>query len=278
LSRRNDLESQRHSLDEISEIMNAMKTLAYMETRKLMDFIDAQQAVVNNMEAAATDFLSFHNHLLPNINAEVSVYLLIGTERGFCGDINQHLLRQFETIFRQKSPLSTPKLIVVGRKLQLLLDNDKRVTALIKGASVAEDVASVLEEVTQQLEKLQIQFGALNVYGLYQEDNSNITVKKLLPPFLSLKNTGVSFSHPPLLNLTPAEFLLALTEHYLLAALHEILYTSLMAENHRRLAHLDGAVQYLEEESQQLLRRSNTLRQEEITEEIEVILLSADSV
>ena len=50
-----------------------------------------------------------------------------------------------------------------------------------------------------------------------------------------------------------------------------------MAENHRRAQHLEGAIRHLDEESGELKRRSNALRQEEIIEEIEVILLSATS-
>ena len=59
------------------------------------------------------------------------------------------------------------------------------------------------------------------------------------------------------------------------AALHEMLYSSLMAENHHRVAHLEGAVRHLDSEATKLAHRCNTLRQEEIIEEIEVILLSA---
>jgi F-type H+-transporting ATPase subunit gamma len=67
-----------------------------------------------------------------------------------------------------------------------------------------------------------------------------------------------------------------LVHHYLFAALHEIFYTSLMAENQRRIQHLEGAIQRLEEKNENLARKSRTLRQEEITEEIEVILLSVE--
>jgi len=81
-----------------------------------------------------------------------------------------------------------------------------------------------------------------------------------------------------LLQLTPVQFLLEFSEQYLFASLHEMLYTSLMAENHRRITHLEGAVRHLEEESRELSLRSNILRQEEITEEIEVILLSASNL
>ena len=65
-------------------------------------------------------------------------------------------------------------------------------------------------------------------------------------------------------------------EQYLFARLHELLYSSLLAENQARMEHLESAVQRLERKSVELLRKRNVLRQEEITEEIEVIMLSAE--
>jgi len=59
---------------------------------------------------------------------------------------------------------------------------------------------------------------------------------------------------------------------------YEIFYTSLLAENHQRVQHLEGAVKHLDDESAKLRRQINARRQEEIIEEIEVILLSAASL
>ena len=56
--------------------------------------------------------------------------------------------------------------------------------------------------------------------------------------------------------------------------LHEIFYSALMAESRARLAHLESTLQRLERDHTDLLRRRNVLRQEEITEEIEVLMLS----
>jgi F-type H+-transporting ATPase subunit gamma len=50
----------------------------------------------------------------------------------------------------------------------------------------------------------------------------------------------------------------------------------LMAENQKRLHHLEGAVQHLDSEIVRLQRKSQIFRQEEITEEIEVILLNSE--
>ena len=93
---RRQLELHRHGLGEIRDIMNAMKNLAYMETRKLARFLDAQQAVVASIEEAAGDFLEFYPETLPASVGATPVYLLIGAERGFCGDFVHPLVDQLE--------------------------------------------------------------------------------------------------------------------------------------------------------------------------------------
>ncbi|MEN8108633.1 MAG: F0F1 ATP synthase subunit gamma [Pseudomonadota bacterium] len=173
MTRRRELEQRRHTLGEIRSIMNSMKTLAYTESRKLGRFIDAQRAVVAHIETMAADFLGFYPRALPRSGQATPVCLLLGSERGFCGDFNETLLRRLESHVREYR-LDTPRLIVTG--------------------------------------------------------------------------------------------------------LHEMMYVSLMAENLRRVRHLEGAVQHLDDKSANLLHQSNALRQEEIIEEIEVILLSAASL
>ncbi|MDO8311527.1 MAG: F0F1 ATP synthase subunit gamma, partial [Sideroxyarcus sp.] len=71
-------------------------------------------------------------------------------------------------------------------------------------------------------------------------------------------------------------FLSQLTDQYLYAALHEVFYASLMAENRKRLEHMDSAIRLLEKDEARLRLRYNALRQEEIIEEIEIIMLSAE--
>ena len=44
------------------------------------------------------------------------------------------------------------------------------------------------------------------------------------------------------------------------------------------MQHLEGAVEHLEDKAKELTSQSNALRQEEIIEEIEVILLSSTNI
>jgi hypothetical protein len=153
-----------------------------------------------------------------------------------------------------------------------------RVAALVDGAAVVEEITAVLNRLADEIITLQQRHEALEVFCIYHGSEDKVVMQRLLPPFAGLAHQPQSFPHPPLLNLTPATLLAALTDQYLFAALHAMLYTSLMMENHHRITHLDGAVKHLDEQSKDLARQCNALRQEEIIEEIEVILLSAASL
>jgi F-type H+-transporting ATPase subunit gamma len=277
MTHRHNLEHHRQGLAEIREIMNAMKTLAYMETRKLGRFLDAQRAVVQNIEDMATDLLSFHPASLPESKKTASVFLLIGTERGFCGDYNQALLHHLEAAL-QEHPADSPMLIAVGRKLHTVLEGDARVAALIDGASVVEELSFLLGRLADALTSLQERHGIVTVFCIYHDSEDGIVMQKLLPPFQHLLHKPPQFSHPPMLHQSAGEVLVELAEHYLFAALNQMLYTSLMMENYRRVSHLEGAVKHLDDEAAELAQQCNALRQEEIIEEIEVILLSASSL
>ena len=278
MTRRRDLEKHRRSLDEIRNIMNSMKNLSFMETRKISGFLDVQHSAVNHIQTVAADFLSFYPDTLSEAtDTAVDVYLLIGAERGFCGDFNHALMRYFEDISILDAAHKL-RLICVGHKLEILLEDHEQEILFIDGASVAEEVGTVLNQIVNHLASIQEQYGSLNLYVLYHDDENQLINQQLLPPFQNLLHQQPREPHAPELNLEPRKFLLDLSYHYLFVVLFEILYTSLMAENSQRVAHLEAAVQHLDEQSEELHRQSSVLRQEEIIEEIEVILLSAASL
>ncbi len=88
MSKRRNLETRLRSLTEIKEIMNAMKNLSLMEVHRLARFLDTQRRVVASIGAAAADFLFFHPEMFPGEEEFRNIHLLIGSERGFCGDLN----------------------------------------------------------------------------------------------------------------------------------------------------------------------------------------------
>jgi len=275
VTQRRLLERQLASLSESGEIIRSMKNLAYMETRKLGRLVEHQRGVVQQIDAVAADFLSFHPETLPHLRPSHSVFLVIGSRRGFCGDFNERLADCLRREIAGGDAERTT-VIAVGHKLSTRLEGPFDLSARLEGADVAEEVPSVLRTIVDELEVQRGRRGPLTLNVLYrQAAAAEPLVEQLLPPFGAQRGGRRQFAFAPLLNLEPRDFLLELGEQYLFAALHALLFESLLAENEHRVRHLDGAVHHLEERVTAIQHRVQALRQEEIIEEIEVILLNA---
>lgn len=254
-------------LNEISGIMTAMKSLSLVETKKLARFIGHQHRMLANIEAAAADFLNFFQ---VTSSAEAPIILiLVGSERGFCGNFNERVLAALDTLPRQNP---TAALVVVGSRLAAKLASRPGVVAQLDGASVTEDVPAVLNRVMDALHLASTASGAgATLFSLAHEAEGEPALKRLLP---FDPPTAPHFAHPPRLQLAPPEFFAELLDQYLLAALYGLLYESLSAESRQRLAHMEQALDRLGETIDRLALKRNALRQEKIVEEIEVILSS----
>src|SRR5215470_5408994 len=151
MSKQRDLGAQVRNLTEIKEIMNAMENLSLMEVHRLTRFLETQQRVVASIEAAATDFLLFHPELFPGDEAFRNIHLLVGSERGFCGDFNETLVQALD---RHVGGDRNVTLVVIGSKLATKLAGDARVVASVQGASVVDEVDAVLMALTKNLTAL----------------------------------------------------------------------------------------------------------------------------
>lgn len=272
MSKRREVQKRLAMLDEIDGIMVAMKNLALLEARKLAAFLDTQRRAIGSIEAAAQDFLSFY----PQAPAQdmQQLLLVIGSERGFCGNFNEMLLQPIDLAAQREGTL----LVAVGRRLAAKLQDDKRIAAFVEGPSVAEEVQATLVRLAKVFGELQPHPEvAWCLSALYHDDESGEPqIRQLLP--LAAPTGRSAYSHAPQLNLEPTRFLSQLTDQYFFAALHQVFYASLMAENRKRLEHMDSAIRRLEKDEAKLRMRYNVLRQEEIIEEIEIIMLSAEAL
>lgn len=261
--------SQRFArLKEISGIMTAMKSLSLVETKKLARFIGHQRRMLANIEAAAADFMSFFP-IERAATAQPAIVLLIGSERGFCGNFNERILAALDTLPRQDP---TPALVVVGNRLAAKLEARPGVIAALDGASVTEDVPAVLNRVMDALHTASTVSGAgAALFSLAHAADDEPALKRLLP---FDPPPAPHFAHPPRLQLAPPEFFAELLDQYLLASLYGLLYESLSEESRQRLAHMEQALDRLDETIDRLALKRNALRQEKIVEEIEVILSS----
>jgi F-type H+-transporting ATPase subunit gamma len=202
------------------------------------------------------------------------VILLVGSERGFCGDFNEALIRQLD----RNSANDSAQTIVVGSRLRDHLPEGFEVAATLENASTVEEVDRVLVHLTDTLSRLMSAQGRLHppqVRVIHHQAAGQDVRETILQPMRAGSVPSSKFAFPPDLTLDPPAFAEGLIEQYLFARLHELLYSSLMVENQVRVQHMEAAVERLDRSFSELTRRRNILRQEEITQEIEVIMLSA---
>jgi len=275
MGKQGELKERLATLDEIGGIMNAMKNLALLETHKLAVFLDTQRRAVTSIEAAAQDFLGFYSHIYSLPDALQQIWIVIGSERGFCGDFNDALVQYLNV----SAPKEGTLLLAVGSGLETKLHQVARIAAFVKSHSVVEEVQATLlhlVEVLNKMQQLEPERIACIKALYYDDESGQIMLRQLLP--LAAPKLKSAYAHPPLLNLEPEQVLSHLTDQYLYAALHEVFYSSLMVENHMRLEHMNRAIHRLEKDVAGLRLRYNRLRQEEIIEEIEIIMLSAEAL
>ena len=275
MSRRREVRGRMATLAEINEILTAMKNLALVEVRRIAEFIEAQRAAVAVIEDAAADFLADFAPAVPASAARSAgdVVCLLGSERGFCGDFNEAIVGAA----RQRDgggPGATAVLLVGSRLADAYAEP---AAPAIAGAGVADEVPAVLQSIVESLSGMVAgRSGAAPAAGLVvvHHGGQGVSAQRLLP-FPEPPRKPAPHAYPLRLNLPPAQFFEGLTEQYLYCALQAALYDSLLEENRRRRDHMERAIDRLGDELRGLRARQNRLRQEEITEEIEIILLSA---
>ena len=271
MSKRRELEGHRKQLIEIRDIMNSMKNLAYLETRKLSSRLTSQKKAILPIEKAAADLLQFNPQLRPLTGESKPIILLIGSERGFCGDYNDALLKYVDINDQDNADV-----IIIGDKLAQRLEQDGRVIATLAGANTTDEIGDILNRIVDLLAKQQVFSNRRPFKAVYHDSSAKeILMKSLLPSFAELLVEEQRYANIPDTNLSPSVLLNEIAEHHLLALLHKALYTALMAENLSRIDHMENALQRLDEKTTGLSHQFNALRQEEIIEEIEIILLNA---
>lgn len=275
MSRCRQLDKHLRALMDIGEVLGAMKNLALMEIAKLSRVASTQRRAVDSAELAIADLTRFYPELL--VRPSGTLYLAIGSERGLCGDLNEAVAQTLHA--HHTNAAGMPPVVAVGRRLWAKLSDGPAQITCLEGASVTEEVETTLARVMRACESQRSgnpASASLTVLHC-RPDEAGISVSEFTP-FRRTPERSLPRGYPPHLNVAPASLLPALVEQYLFAALYGIFIDSLLAENIRRLRHMENALRRLEQRTTELRLKRNLLRQEEITEEIEIIMVSAAAI
>ncbi len=268
MTRRREIDGHLQTLGELREILGSMRTLSWLELRKLGRLQENQRGLTEMVGNVAEDFRAAFPDVLPDTGDLRPLIVVLGSQRGFVGDHNEQLIDAL--------PADTP-LIAVGHRLYRRLEGDTRLRAGLDGPDVAEQCDAVLSLLMEAIADEEMERGPHAIDVLHHENERGLTRRSVFPPHRE-PGPVPARGYAPLLNLSPRAFFLELLDHYLINVLREALLTALVSENQQRMQHLGTAVDRMDERLGELDRKRQQLRQEEITEEIEVILLGADAL
>ena len=261
MAQRREIESRLSLYGELADILGAMRSFALTELRRVAQREESQRKTVDVLSQA----LGSVAHALVEMNEfDRDIQVIFGTVRGFCGSFNEDLVASWKQNQRQDSTIS----IVVGERLASLFPPKANVK-VVPGAVNATDALSVIESVLEECERYALPEKAAYGLSVTYRDDHGVQSQRLLP----LSRAADFARHaPPFTYEPPPQVALGVLLHYLFHRLLHCMIQSLRVENHMRLIQMENALRHIDENTADLNRKRNQLRQEEIVEEIELIL------
>ena len=259
------------TLADIRSVMSAMRGLALVETRRLGGYLDAGRAWATTVATALGDVQRRIGDP-PADAAARELCLVFGSERGFCGDYNDRIA----SAARAHAAASGAALLAIGGKLVERLGADAN-EGHVAAPDVADAAPRALDAIVEAIDRWAsvLATGAIRVRAIaIPGDALEPALRAVLPVPWPQDATAEPF--PVLTQLPDARLLADLTRQHLRASLGELLHGALLAENRRRVEHMDRAIRRIDRKLDDLRLRANQLRQEGITEEIEVIQLGVE--
>ncbi|HWQ15979.1 MAG TPA: F0F1 ATP synthase subunit gamma [Roseiflexaceae bacterium] len=255
MSRYRELTEHLRGLEDIRAILSGMRTLAAVELQRVARLQAPAAQLRAGLEAAVA--AHFAARPAPAVAPGAGLWVVLGSEKGLCGDFNERLLAGL--------PDDAAPRVLVGSKLAAAPVS--AVVARCPGALGADDLGPVLGTLAQTLAGLGAMAGGSLQVLCHDPQSQQLRRVAVLPP-----PVGPAPAAAPRLQLPPAQFAAALLEQYLFAVFNGLLLDSLLAENQQRIAHLQAALQRLDERCETLRQRQRRARQEQIIEEVEVAL------
>ncbi len=274
MASRRALRTRLRAYRSLGEVVETMRDLALIEIGKLGHAHAARRRVIDGIRSVA-DELVYHYPRLGASHTLIPVNLIIGSERGFCGDYNERILEHWQH-HRSATQSQGPIVIAVGRKISEKLPPEVNLFATIAGATTSDELDQTLTAVLQTINRLQRSRGtaALEIDAVYADENQGPRTDPVLPmrvtPGWAPSTRSAPDTTVPIVNLFRA-----IVDQYVSSILEEVFSAALIAENRMRLQYMGGAAQRIDRRIGELMRTLNRVRQQTITTEIEMILLGA---
>jgi len=254
-------------LDELRQIVTAMRNLAYAELQRLNRIQAACAKAEQAVASALADTLRGGNIVEPRHTS--AVWLVIGAERGFCGGFNDQLADALPAL---QSQHPDAQWMIAGARLQQRVESLMPEAVWLTGCTGVADAPACVDAWLSQLAMPAPSDSrpAPSLWLMHHAEHG-LAQRRLLPlPDLPPPSAGPR----PMRYVPCAGLLPKLLAEMIRVALLDALHRSLQQENHWRLVQMQRAQDYLNEAGTRTRRRYFRERQSAITSELETLMSS----
>jgi F-type H+-transporting ATPase subunit gamma len=273
-----EIQGQIASMDELLDIVGAMRSLASMRLQEAHHALPGVRRYADSMAAAIGAAVMLLPQPEPERRAQRTRHALIlcASEHGFVAGFNQRLLEAAEGILEPSDLL----FVLGSRGADVAVERGRRLAWITPMASRLAGAPDAVNPLTDELYR-RISRGEISrvevMYGRYRKGLPSSIERRLLLPIDIGALAAAQPRHAPLHNLPPRPLIEKLMAEYVFALLTEAAIESIASENAARFAAMESAHDNVTKKLEQLRQSAGQARQAEITEELLDLITGAEA-
>ena len=279
MSRLAELQSHIASMDELLDIVGAMRSLAGMRVQESQQALPGIRSYADAMAEAvgAALLLAPHSTARRAPPARQRAIVVCTSEHGFVGGFNERMLTAAAT-----QSTSSARLFLLGsRGTALAFERGLKAAWTAPMATHLPGVPDAVSRLTRELYAY-IARGEIEqvdvVFGRSRQGTAIDIEQRQVLPIERAHLARKPEQEPPLHNLRPGPLLEKLVAEYVFALLTEAAVESLASENAARFAAMESAHDNVSKKLNGLQESARQARQSEITEELLDIMTGAEAM
>ena len=279
MTRLAEIQGRIASMDELGDILSAMRSLAGMRLQEAQRALPGIRSYAESMAAAIGAALLLIPDPVPQAPADRGrrVLVLYAAEHGFVGGFNERLIEAAETVLKPSDLL----FVLGSRGAALTLERGNKITWTRPMATHLTGVPDAINRLTQELYS-RIVSGEISrvevMYGVYRQGAGSSIAQRLLLPLDTAALATTQPREAPLHNLEPRRLLEKLMAEYVFALLTEAAVESIASENAAGFVAMESAHDNVTKKLSALRQNARQARQTEITAELLDLITGAEAL
>jgi len=279
MTRLNDIQRHMAGMQELGDIVGAMRSLAGMRLQESQQALPGIRRYGDSMAQAIGAALQLMPapEAPPQRDRGCRAIILCAAEHGFVGGFNERLLQSALAVLE-----SGDRLFVLGsRGAGLALERGLRVSWFRAMPTRVAGVPGAIDALTGEIYH-RIARGELArvevMFDRYRQGGARSIERRLLLPLDTKSLVPLQSPQPALHHLEPDVLLEKLLEEYVFALLTEAAVESIASENAARFAAMESAHDNISKKLVELGQEARVARQSEITSELLDLLVGAGAL